>query len=160
MHGGKSPNTPLTCGKKWEYCPLPSTDTNTTTGCSMLQCAVIFFLGNICLTFHSHDRISSYTQSRKERFVEMYSDETEYLQKKLIDYLTSLKKHATSAAGRAADKDIPGKPEIYFEKGYPMMPKVSVDNVVKKDDLEDLLRCYLRKHYRKSEIIFQCRTIK
>ena len=80
--------------------------------------------------------------SNQRRFIDMYSDHADDIQRKLLEY-TKLLQHPTDLAAPSHRPDL----DIQTENGFPLIPPL-VENIdQKKEELEDLLRRYLNAHY-------------
>jgi hypothetical protein len=82
--------------------------------------------------------------SHQRRFIDMYSDQADDIQRKLLEY-TKLLQHPNELAVPSNRPDL----DIQTENGFPLMPPLMENIEQKKDELEELLRRYLNAHYSK-----------
>lgn len=91
--------------------------------------------------------MSALAGSNERRFVDIYTDQVDEIQRKLFEYIKLLRPSSTnqpiSSAVPRARPDL----EITTKEGYPWMPPVVDDIEQKKDELEKILRQYLNTHY-------------
>ena len=72
----------------------------------------------------------------------MYSQEVQFLQRKLADYMKSLQDPIHLAPPKTTL-------DLEMENGFPVMPEFTDPTNLKKDDLENIIRRYLNVHYSK-----------
>jgi hypothetical protein len=96
-----------------------------------------------------HDNMAGYIGCNNRKFFEIYGDQVETIQRKLVDYIKLLQPSTTN---QLISSNIPRpRPDldISTKDGYPWMPPVGDDIEQKKDELENLLRRYLNDQYSK-----------
>jgi hypothetical protein len=97
--------------------------------------------------FERHDNMAANMGSTKRRFLDIFDDEVETLQRKLLEYIKLLQPTVTNLMTAS---DLPGsRPDldISTKDGFPWMPALNEDIQQKKDELEKLIRQYLNDHY-------------
>lgn len=92
----------------------------------------------------------------KRPFLDTYPDLVQTVQVKCLEYVKDLLADPRSAA--TATEGLPqpitsqpsdqrGPREFDIQDGFPVMPDIQIDDKLKKEDYEELLRRYLTTHY-------------
>lgn len=95
-----------------------------------------------------HDKMAAYMGAHDRRFIDMYTNQVDDIQRKMIEYT----KLITRSLGTHAGTEL-GKPsmrldlQIQIQSGYPVIPPAGDGVPQTKEELEDLLRRYLNAHY-------------
>ena len=95
-----------------------------------------------------HDKMAGYMGNNECRFIDIYANQVDDIQRKMIEYAKLLQRAmATHPVNDSTNPNRRADMEIQTQAGYPVTPPV-IDGVEqRKEELEDLLRRYLNAHY-------------
>ncbi len=98
---------------------------------------------------HRHDNIAELLDVDMPSFESSHRKVMKDVRRELHEYVTKAR-----AAGQPGAVDIGGRVFLQFDDaGYPIIQGFKHGNHVPKQELEDLLRAYLRRHYCKSSVM-------
>jgi hypothetical protein len=86
-----------------------------------------------------------YIGSSNRRFFDIYDDQVEIIQRKLVEYIKTLQPSATDPP-KLSRLDL----LITTKNAYPWLPPLEDGIVQKKEELEKLIWTYLNNHYSES----------
>lgn len=86
--------------------------------------------------------MASYIGSSGRRFFNVYEDQVDVIQRKMVEYIRNLNSIGTIQPNMSRPDLV-----ITIKDGYPWMPEVTDGIEQKKDGLEKLIRTYLNNHY-------------
>lgn len=96
----------------------------------------------------SHDNMAGFIHSKTRRFFDIYEDQVDIIQRKMVEYIKILQPSAMEKSDLSRSDLI-----ISTKEGYPWLPSADDEIEQKKEELEKLLRSYLNDQYSKCQII-------
>ena len=86
--------------------------------------------------------MARFSGNTNRKFFQIYEDEVDKIQHKMIEYIKSFHPSATEQSKKS-------RPDLIISRkeGFPWMPPVEDGIDQKKLELENLLRAYLNEHY-------------
>ena len=113
----------------------------------MWVCLLYHLDASVMLIYFSHDDMANLAGSQQWRFIDEFSEEVHNIQRKLIEYgkVILRPRGVNTTASIAKWLHL----EIQTTGGFPLMPAIMAPLEENKNDLEDLLQCYLSAHYSK-----------
>ena len=86
--------------------------------------------------------MASYIGSNRRRFFDIYEDQVEIIQRKMVEYIKTLQPSASQEPNSSRTNLV-----ISTKNGHPWLPPLLDGIEPKKEELEKLLRIYMNAQY-------------